>query len=31
MYYCAKQLPKEDILLAQKFLKFPKEVPPLGV
>lgn len=31
VYYCAKQLPKEDIELAKKFLKFPSEVPPLGV
>lgn len=31
VYYCAKQLPKEDIELAKKFLTFPKEVPPLGV
>ena len=31
MYYCAKQLPKEDIQLAQKFLKFPSEVPQLGL
>jgi hypothetical protein len=31
VYYCAKQLPKEDIELAKKFLQFPKEVPPLGM
>jgi hypothetical protein len=29
VYYCAKQLPAEDIELAKKFLKFPKEVPAL--
>ena len=29
IYYCAKQLPKEDQLLAKKFLNFPKDFPPL--
>jgi len=27
MYYCAKQLPKEDINLAAKLINFPKGVP----
>lgn len=29
VYYCAKQLPKEDQILAKKFLNFPKDFPPL--
>ena len=29
VYYCVKQLPKEDIQLAKKFLNFPKEFPTL--
>lgn len=30
IYYCAKQLPKEDIELAKRFLKFPKGTPSLN-
>ena len=29
VYYCVKQLPKDDIALAKKFLVFPKEFPAL--
>jgi len=30
VHYCARQLPKEDQLLAKKFLNFPKDFPPLA-
>ena len=29
IFYCAKQLPKEDIQLVKKFLTFPKDFPAL--
>lgn len=31
MYYCAKQLPKDDLNLAAKLINFPKGVPSLLV
>lgn len=31
VYYCAKQLPKEDREQARRFIKFPKGTPPLPV
>ena len=29
VYYCAKKLNEDDLLLAKKYLKFPASAPPL--